>query len=336
MARQRCVLGLDVGTYSVKAVELTGTEDNFSVTGVGWERIPGPDMVSETIHAVITNNNLHARRVVTAVSGRSVIVRQVSMASLPPAELQQAIRFEADKYIPYDLDDVQLDCQQLGDEDSATGQARVLLVAAKSQLIDDHISLLQGIGLMPAVIDLDLFAIANAFELCNQNGQLAGEGEAAALVDIGSSKTSICIMRGPNDCFTREVYTAGNALTDMIAKRFGEEAKEVERMKEAPGEVLGNMREAMLPALEELGNEVRLSFEYYENQFDRKVAKVYLSGGSILFPGLPEILGGIFEVDTVRFQPFENLPVTSGDENLIKERGSDLVVALGLAARLKG
>jgi type IV pilus assembly protein PilM len=336
VARQRSILGLDIGTFSVKAVELSGVGDNLAVTGVGWEKIPGPEYVEDTIHAVIANNNLRARRVVTSVSGRSVIVRLVNTQDLPDAELRQAVRYEADKYIPFDVDDVQIDAQRLGAAAGEGGQIQVLLVAAKRQLIEEHITLLQSVGLSPAVIDVDLFALANAFEFCNRHGELGSEGDGIALVDVGASKTTITITRGMENCFTREVYTAGNALTDAVARRFGADPGEVELMKEDPGEARHGMEEAMMPVLEDLGSEIRLSFDYYENQFEQTVNRVYLSGGTIRFPGLVEALGQILEVEARRFTPFESLDVRATDDVILRERASDMVVALGLASRLRG
>lgn len=334
MARPKSVLGLDIGSHSIKAVEMTMTDNIVAVTGVGWEAIPSPELVSETIHAVIAGNNLRAQRVVTSISGRSVIVRYVPMAAMGQQELEQAIRYEADKYIPFDLDEVQLGCQAVG---TATGdQVRVLLVAAKMQLVEGHVGQLAAAGVRPAVVDVDLFALANAFELCNRTGELAGEDQSVALVDIGAAKTSIVILRGKDVFFTREVYTAGHALTDVIARRFGVDATEVERMKEDPGDALQSMQAAIVETLEELGNEIRLSFDYYENQFDHQVSKLYLSGGSILFPGIAEGLGHVLEVESERFNPFSYLDASVYDQTLIQERPGDMVVAVGLASRIVG
>jgi len=335
LARTKTVLGLDIGTHSVCAVELTGSGDDVSVTGVGWERIPSPDLVEDTVLAVISDNNLDAKHLVTGVSGRSVIVRYVTMVSMPPEELNSAVYYEANKYIPWEVDDVQLDCQQLGGVDER-GQMRVLIVAAKRDLIDEHVGILNRIKLHPKMIDVDLFALGNAFELCNLRGELAAEDEAVALVDIGSSKTSICIMRGNEDSFTRPIYTAGESITDAVARRFNEQTQDVEVMKEDPGDAVEVIREAMLPVFEEIGGEVRLCFDYYENQFDQQVRRVYLSGGTIQFPGAVEELGRIFDVETVRFTPFEMLDVAATDEVVLREKASDMVVALGLASRIRG
>ena len=195
--------------------------------------------------------------------------------------------------------------------------------------------MLQNLKLQPAVIDVDLFALHNAYELCNLRAELAGEGEAVALVDIGASKTSICIQKCTAECFTREVYTAGNAMTDSVAKRFGEEPTVVESMKEDPGEAMSSMRDAMLPIIDDLASEVRLSFDYYENQFEQTVSRVYVSGGAVTFPGIVEALGEVFDLDTRRFMPFETLDVTATDELVLQEKASDMAVALGLGSRIR-
>lgn len=335
MARTRSVLGLDIGTHSVCAVELTGSGDDVTVTGLGWERIPGPDLVEDTVLAMLSENNIKAKSVVTSVSGRLVIVRYVNMAQMPQEELMSAVRYEADKYIPYDVDEVQLACQQLGGVDDKK-QMRVLLVAAKKQLIEDHVNMLKNISIRPSIIDVDFFALGNAFDLCNLNHGLSVEGEAVAMVDIGASKTSICIMRSDSDCFTREVFTAGSSMTDAVAKRFGEDASDVELMKEDPGDAIGAIQESITPVLEDIGSEVRLSFDYYENQFDHQVTKVFVSGGSVQFPGVVEALGHIFEIETIKFSPFEHLNVAVDNDIVLKEKASDMVVALGLASRIRG
>lgn len=327
--------GLDIGTHSVCAVELTGSGDDITVSRVGWERIPSPDMLEDTVLAVISENDLNPKSMVTAVSGRSVIVRYVTMPSMPPEDLSSAVYYEANKYIPWEVDDVQLDCQQLGGVDEK-GQMRVLIVAAKKELIESHVALLGRLKIVPRIIDVDLFALGNAFELCNLRGELAAESEAVALVDIGASKTSICILRGAGDAFTRPIYTAGESMTDAIARRFGEETDGVQLMKEDPGDAEDVILESMTPVLEEIGSEVRLCFDYYENQFDQQVSRVYVSGGSIQFPGVVDALGRIFDIETMRFTPFEMLNVAATDDVVLREKASDMVVALGLASRIRG
>jgi type IV pilus assembly protein PilM len=335
VAKIKNVLGLDIGTHSVCAVEASGNANRVEITGLGWEHVPSPDLLEDTILAVIRENNLKPKNIVTSVSGRLVIVRYVNMPKMPQEELEQAIRYEADKYIPYNVDEVYITCQQLEEAQDAKHN-RVLLVAARKQLVDEHVQMLKRIGLAPAVVDVDFFALGNAFELCNANGEMASSGEAVALVDIGSAKTSVCIVRNNSGYFTREIFTAGTSMTDAVATRFGEDPADVELMKEDPGEATNSILSAMLPVLEEIGNEVRLSFDYYENQFDCQVSKVFLSGGAIKFPGIPKVLGEIFEISTEVLSPFGHINMSTSNDIIENTKAESMTIALGLASRVRG
>jgi len=335
------VLGLDIGSHSVKAVELSQKGDRLALTGFGRAAIETPDHIDETIKELIQEQGLKNKRVITAVSGRSVIVRYISMMAMQPEELRQAISYEADKYIPFEVDEVVLDCQRLDDIEAEggaeSGQMKVLLVAVKRTLIDEHIELLDKVGLTPVIIDVDVFALGNAFELFNLYGEPLPEDKVYALVDIGNSKTSINIMKGSSSYFTREIYIAGDDITEAVARRFGEDRVEVEKMKVDPGDAIESMREAIMPALEDLGSEIRLSFDYYENQFDQQVAEVFVSGGSVKFSGMDAALTEIFGLKTTLWSPLERLEIL--DDRLsaeaLQEDASDLAIAVGLASRLR-
>jgi type IV pilus assembly protein PilM len=281
---------------------------------------------------------IKTKRVVSSVSGRSVIHRQVPMMTIPDAELKQAMEYEADKYIPFDVTEVQLDAKRMQEGDSAsasgTGQMKVLLVAAKKNLIDEHINLLQSVGLSPAVIDVDFLALGNAFELRNLSLGI-NDNEVRALVDIGASKSDINIMRGNVSFFQREIFMGGNDLTDAVAKRFGEDPKDVEKMKKDPGGALESMQDAMLPVLEDIGSEIRLSFDYHENQYDQEVKEVFISGGSVLFPGIDTMLAQIFNLPVKIWDPTEGLEITSFNPGGMGGANSDMAIALGLASRLR-
>jgi Tfp pilus assembly PilM family ATPase len=144
-------------------------------------------------------------------------------------------------------------------------------------------------------------------------------------------------MRGSTCHFTREFFDAGNNLTEAVAKRFGEDPADVERMKEDPGGALDTMQDAILSVLEDIGSEVRLSFDYYENQFDQEVKEVYLSGGSVLFPGMDRMLSNIFNLETHLWDPTEALDITSPrfDASRLEGMNSDMAIAVGLATRVR-
>jgi type IV pilus assembly protein PilM len=329
------MVGLDIGSYGVRAVELRRSGDSLVLTGFGRARIESPEVLEDTILQVLADAGIKTRRCVTAVTGRAVIVRQVPMMPLPDAELKQAIRYEADKYIPFEVDEVILDCQRI-EEPMPGEQMRVVLVAVKRTMIEEHVAMLDRLGLQPAVIDVDVFALGNAFEARNERLGINDE-EVRGLVDIGASKTNINIMRGSTCSFTREIYLAGNDLTEAVAKRFGEDPADVERMKEDPGGALETMQDAIVSVLEDIGSEIRLSFDYHENQFDQEVKEVYLSGGSVLFPGIDRMLSKVFTVGTRLWDPVEALDITSPrfDTSRLEGMNSDMAVAVGLATRLR-
>jgi type IV pilus assembly protein PilM len=335
--RKKSLVGLDIGTSSVKVVELRRVAQSLVITGMGKADIESPEARSDSVHAALRESGIKSKRVVTSVSGRSVIIRQVPMM-VAGGDWKKQVEYEADKYIPYDVNDVQLDAHRLGgDVEGAKdegGQIKVLLVAAKKTIIEEHIALLQSLGLSPVAVDVDVFALGNAFELRNLSLGI-NDNEVRALVDIGASKTNINIMQGNVSAFHREIYVAGNDLTDAVAKRFGEDPADVERMKKDPGGALESMQDAMLPILEDIHSEIRLSFDYFENQNDKEVKEVYVSGGSALFPGFDSMFSQIFNLPTKLWDPTEGLEVAGANPIGLSGTNSEMAVAVGLASRLR-
>ncbi len=332
----KMVVGLDVGSYSVKAVALQPSGDRLTLQGYAQARIGTQEPV-EVIRKVIDQLGLRPKRMVTSVSGRSVIVRQVETPRLPSDELKAHIAYEADKYIPFGSEEVIIDCQTLPDRDEAKAtNMQVLLVAVRRGFVEDHITQLKAAGLAPEVIDVDVFALSNAYELLGPGPAAAGEKSATALIDIGASKSNIAIVQGNRLLFTREVYLAGNEITDAIVRTFNEPAEDVERIKSAPGEALEALMDAALPAFEDLANEIRLSFDYVEGQFEVQVADLVLTGGSSQLPGIAEILSNILGRPVHVFDPLAGLDLVPSkyDINGLDANGPSLTVALGLAAHL--
>jgi len=339
------IVGLDIGSSEVKAVELQSSGgDGCAVTGFASSKVKGPDEIKFAIKEAFRAGGFKTKRVVTSVSGRSVIVRYVTMPQMDRDSLQSAIRYEADKYIPFEVEDVQLDCQILETGVSAAEgeqpEMKVLLVAVKRSLIEEHVALLKECGLQPAVIDVDAFALGNAFELrtLNTHREKEYEDKVVALVDIGGNKTNINIMKGKISCFTREVYLAGNDFSEAIARRLGVDENEADALKVDPRDRVGEVEECILPTLEDLSNEIQLSFDYFENQFDKEVEEVYISGGSAKLPGLARTFEGNFDKPIVFWDPLENLHLRADrlDEKALRGRAGQLAVTIGLASRIRG
>jgi type IV pilus assembly protein PilM len=341
--KQRSLIGLDIGTNCVKAVELTQNGRELVLSAYGQNDVASEGQKADAVVDLLQGRNFHTRRVVTAVSGKSVIVRYLTMVRMSDDDLQNAIRFEADKYIPFDVDEVVLDAQRLPDgPGSRTGlqenEMRVLLVAVKRSLVDDHVQLLQSIGLQPEIIDVDAFALGNAWEM--RRSLAAGvddDDRVVALLDVGANKTNINVLRGGASQFTREIYLGGDDLTSAVAKRLGCEPQQAEQLKREPGDHAEAVRDAVLPSIDDLGNEIHLSFDYFENQCDRAVDEVLLSGGASKLRLLEETFEKIFEKRVRHWDPTENLRIDSGsvDVDLLKQNASQLAIAAGLAARIR-
>jgi type IV pilus assembly protein PilM len=332
--RSQKLIGLDIGSNCVKAVELTQAGNEIVLTGYGQA-----EMVSEGSKAdavVQACQGFHTKRVVSSVSGKSVIVRFLNMAKTADENLMNVIRVEADKYIPFDVEEVVLDAQRMPDPGQGE-EMRVLLCAVKRSLIDEHVQLLQGVGLQPDTIDVDSFALGNAYELRGRlSPQVEEQEKTVALVDVGANKTNVNILRGNVSFFIREIYLGGDDLTSSISKRLGIELHSAENLKREPGENAEQLREAVMSSIEDLGNEIHLSLDYFENQFDKAVDEVFLSGGASRLKFLGEAFEKIFEKRVRAWDPTENMKMEDGavDAGKLKENGSQIAIAVGLASRI--
>lgn len=329
----------------MKAVELTLEGPEPVVTGFGRAEIPQGGNQADAVEALFRENRFRTRRCVTAVSGQSVVVRYVSMMKMSDSELRQAIRFESDKYLPFDLDEVQLDCQALhrtsasafAEGDDEGDRMTVLLAACKTENVEEQVHLLTSRGLSPTAVDIDLFALANAWEL---SGMLPGEEEAQsglALVDVGATRTSINVLCGGETCFSREINIGGQDMTQAIARRLTVEPFEAEAIKRASETHEAEVNSAISPVLEDLVSEISLSLDYVEHHAGFGVDEILLSGGGVLASGA----AGYIEHATARrartWNPLEGVRVDAGsvDVEELEAWASTLVVAVGLASRVR-
>jgi len=337
-SKRKSLIGLDVGSECIKAVEITAEKGEAIITGYGQIDVSSEDAKPDAISDLMRSCSFKSRRVASAVSGRSVIVRFLNIVQMPEDNLNNALRYEADKYIPFDLDNVILDCQKLDDMTGlAKNEMKVILCAVKGEIVEDHYRLLQSAGLQPQVIDVDVFALANSFEFSTTiNNDLNTDNKVIALIDIGGKKTCINIMRGNESFFTREIYMGGDAFTSYISKKMNYEVYESEQLKRNPGDRINEVTDAILPGIEEIGSEINLSFDYYENQYESKVEEIYLSGGGGRVQGLDEALEKIFERRTVAWSPVTGISVDPDlvDTELLLENASSLAVSMGLASRV--
>lgn len=339
IARQKSIVGLDIGTCAVKAVELTQKGKDLELTAFGQLELSqeSPEDVGESIKTLLNEGGFRTKRVVSSVGGKLVVVRFLSLVRMSDEELKNAISFEAEKYVDFPTAECVLDCQRMeSEEDARSNSMSVLLVAARRSLVEGHLETLGSVGVIPESVEVDAFALSNAYDLCANVGEELDRDGSVAFVDIGHSKTTVNIVKGGICQFTREIPVGGRDFTDCIARRLGVTFEEAEDLKREPGEGNEAVQEAVSTSVDELGNEVQLSLDYFESQFETQVGRVFLSGGGSRLSFLRAALERIFERPTQVFNPFDYIPVDKGiDADLLSCNAAQLVVAVGLASRLK-
>lgn len=338
----KSAIGLDVGSFSIKAVELRRGDSklelvNFTVTP--FERDISQEDLSKAIKKTFSEANFgntsknrttsKNTRVNTSVSGQGIIVRYIQLPQMNEQDLKSAIRFEADKYIPFKIDEVVLDCQIL-EENVDEGKMRVLLVSAKRDFIATHIKLLSDAGLEVQLIDVDGLALINAFQ-ANPSPLNTG---TYALLNIGARQTNIDIIKDGNPCFSRDVMSAGNNLTVAIKDAMNIDLAQAEHLKCQPEGKKKELFDLTQSVLDDLATEIRLSFDYYESQFEKGIDKLYLSGGSCGLAGINEFLAESLGVDVKAWNPLSALKINAEiDKDKLSSVKNQLAIAIGLAAR---
>lgn len=331
-SKKNCILGLDVGVNSVKALEITRKGESLSVTGLAHEYVEGPERMVEAIRTAVAVGGFHTKKTAVGFSGRSAVTRMLTVNIGKPDELYGAVLAEAEKYVPYDISEAQIDFHPI--DNVSGGTVRVFLAAARKQDIEERLEAIWQSGIDPAIIDLECFALANAFELAGINGGLGSDGEASAIVNIGASKTLVAIGRGEEFMF-REIPVAGNLLTDAIARKLEKTPNAAEAMKLSPKEEMDSVREAMFPILVELSNEIKSTIVAFKSQFMIEAKNLLLCGGTSAFTGLNGLLSRQVDLPVQIFSTLGPVSSSQIDQDLWNERGHEFMIAFGLASRAR-
>jgi type IV pilus assembly protein PilM len=341
------VVGLDIGSSAVKAIELKTSGRNYRVGAFAAEPVP-PDSivdgaiidavsVADAIRRVFERAGTRTRDVATSLSGNAVIVKKISLPVMTEAELAESIRWEAEQYIPFDIQDVNLDHQILEASDGAKGTMDVLLVAAKKDKINDYGGVIAQAGRQPAVMDVDAFAIQNAFEV-NYDTE---PGVVTVLMNIGASAVNINIVSGTSSVFTRDISTGGNAYTEAIQREFNlsfEHAELAKRGQTIDGVGLEDVRPVLRAITENVLLEVQKTFDFYRATAPSdRLDRVLVCGGASRTDGLLADVSERFGLPVEALNPFRRVsfdPGKFGSEPGEAEATS--VVAVGLALRRVG
>jgi len=352
--KSRNLIGLDLGDSSVKLVELKdlGKGRGHQVVKLAWDplsseaivdgAIMDAQLVAETIQGLFQRCKLKASSpLAIALSGHSVIVKRISLPIMSEAELDESIRWEAEQYIPFDIEDVHLDYEILeGSSLSGEGNMDVLLAAAKKDKINDYTSVIEQAGMNAATVDIAAFAMQNAFE-ANYDFE---PDQVIALVDIGSAVSSISVLHGGTSVYWRDINNiGGNQYIDAIQKELNVSAEQAEHLKH--GEELDGVPYERVMAIlnavnEDVGTEIQKTLNFFKQIYatDQPLDKLYLTGGTAQMVNLKESLGERLDTQVELLNPFRRIPPAGRDVDpeLINEMMPTASVAVGLALRKLG
>lgn len=350
--RSRNLVGLDIGDSSLKVVELKelGKGRGYEVARMGWEplsaeaivdgAIMDSQLVIETIQRLFQRCRIRNHQVATALSGHSVIVKRISLPVMSEVELAESIHWEAEQYIPFDIEDVNLDYEILeGSSLSGEGNMDVLLAAAKKDKINDYTSVISQAGLTPVTVDIATFALQNAFEA---NYEFEPH-HVIALVDIGAAVTSISVLHRGTSVYWRDINIGGKHYNDAIQKELNLSAEQAERVKRAE-ELDGVPPErvsAILAAVnEDVETEIQKTIDFFKqiSAADRPLDRLYLTGGAAQVAHLKESLAQRLNTQAEVLNPFRRIPPAGRDPSpdLVNEMMLTSSVAVGLALRKVG
>jgi type IV pilus assembly protein PilM len=274
------------------------------------------------------------------VSGNAVIIKRVSLPKMTADELEESIQWEAEQYIPFDINDVNIDVQIIEGAAEDPNQMDVLLVAARKELVNEYQSLISQAGLKPAVVDVDAFAIANTFEVNYDRTP-----DTVALVNIGASNVNIHVLRNGVSAFTRDVGIGGRQFTEEIQRTLNISYEEAEAMKvggdahDASAVVPEEIERVLGSVGQSLATEIQRSLEFYlSTSSDRGISRVYLSGGAARTPGISRAIGAQTGLPVEVMDPFRRVQVDERAFNpaFLNDVAPQAAVVVGLAMRRLG
>src|SRR5882762_4075468 len=339
------LVGLDIGSSSVKAVELQRKAGSLHLASLGYENLQTDTIVdgqimelnnvSDVISSIFNEHKIKTTRVAAGVSGHSVIVKNIVVPPMSEEELHESFSWHAEEHIPFDIADVNLDYHIT---DTSSEAVAVLMAACKSEKIANVKQAIQLAGKHPVVIDVDAFALQNCYEV----NYRPAPGEVVALLNIGGATMNINILNGTRSVFARDASVGGNQYTSLLQKELGLSFEQAEAVKRGMPVPEGTEARPIQPIIETVSDILALEFQktmdFYRataEDGDSSIQKILLSGGGAKLTGLSEYLAKRFELPVESFDPFKQIDVDSRrfDPDYMREVVSEMAVAVGLALR---
>lgn len=346
LKKKKEVVGIDIGSSSVKLVQIKEQKGQFQLLNAGIIPLPPEAIVdnalmdSASIVAAVKNLvsslGVKVKDAACSISGNSVIIRKISLPAMPPEELEDQISWEAEQYIPFDIKDVNMDFQILSPDSIDPSKMNVLLVASKKDIISDYVDVFNEAGLTLSVIDVDSFAVQNAFEINHD----FGPGEVLALINIGASVMNINVIKDGATLFTRDVQMGGNLYTEEIQKQLGVSSTESESMKMLAREA-GNaaLMDVLGKVNDTITQEIRRSLDFYNSTANEdRINRIFLSGGCAKMHNLMDAISSRLSLPVEMINPFARLKYNEKDfdPEYLQEIAPLMAVTVGLAIRRVG
>ncbi len=341
------LIGLDIGTSAVKLIELDEIKGSYKLKNFGVAKLPketivngvviNADALVQSIKNLTSNLKINCKNVAISISGHPVIIKKISLPFMTEDELEPIIETEAEQYIPFDVEEVNVDFQMLGVNEENPEEIDVMLVAAKKAMIEEYTDVIQNSGLKTSIIDIDVFALENMFEI----NYTAEENEIIALIDIGASVTNINIVKNSVSIFNRDVFLGGNQITEEIQKDLSVSFEEAEILK--TGEKIEGINNEILnqtiaKSSSSIAREIQRTLDFFAGSNYSEIQHIYLSGGGSKTKGLKEIIEEKTSSIVEFADPFKSIEYNrkNFDTEYIKDVSLFAAVGVGLATRKIG
>ena len=338
------VIGLDIGSHSIKLVEIDDSKKGLILKNFGMIGLPPDaivegsikeiDIVASALKGLFQNLKVKNRNVATSISGFSVIVKKITVSTMEETELEAAIHEEAEQYIPFDISDVNLDFQILGENETNPNQMNVFLVAAKKEMVNDYVNLANLAGLNPCIVDVEAFALQNTFEANYDTGN-----DNVALIDIGASKTSLNILKGNNSVFMRDVSLGCMQINQKVISLTDCSYDEAEQLKYGGDSARlseDDLKGIISSVVADWCTEIRRALDFFYSTYpDDQIKRIILSGGGANVADFRELLAVEASAEVETINPFKNLYVDDDqfDPEFIKQVAPQAAITAGLALR---
>ena len=348
-AKPKGVVGLDIGSSAIKLVELKERKaGEFALQRLGVEplspeaivdgSIMDSSLVVDAIHKLNDHTKVKGTQYATSLSGHSVIIKKIQLPAVSQDQLAESIQWEAEQYIPFDINDVRLDYVVLTEGEPGRDTMEVLLVAVKRDKVNDYVSVISQTGKTPALVDVDAFAVQNAYEI---NYDLDPR-KVVALINTGASVTNINILSRGSTVFWRDISFGGNQFTEALQREFNlsfDQAESLKRGQQVDRYTVSDARAVLDTVSNELAGEIRKTFDFFSaTSSEGPVDELVVAGGCALTPNLLQVLRERFEVPTELMNPLRRIHFRESDFDAqwLQSVGPMMAVAVGLGIRKIG